>query len=385
MMLHDEGPCFCPRALRASILLTHYGSHARPAKPWGTCVTRLEPQRRCVASLHPARECRCRYYDDNFLADKAFYKRHIGDPASPTACISRGKDLVIPPWKVPSFWRKAFRNKELQGADAATRTREGIVFFAGDLGFRRLKGYSHDLRQRTHALYCNPATTPVKNCTSFVYGCREEIPQTCALWRKGVKVTQHSQSYHRDLMEHTFCLAFPGDGWSSRVLDAVVHGCIPVVVEDDASMFLEGALGAAGLGFDYEAFSVRVAEGELDKLLDKLGALPPDRVVAMRRAVLRVRDYFVYKVPLAEQPRSSRHDTPAPSTISPSSQDMYNPSRDNRAALLGEGQRGQDAFLLLALALEERARSLGKLPRASADDAQRHARMLGGGAVTADA
>ena len=27
-MLHDEGPCFCPRALRPSILLTHYGYYA---------------------------------------------------------------------------------------------------------------------------------------------------------------------------------------------------------------------------------------------------------------------------------------------------------------------------------------------------------------------
>ena len=25
MMLHDEGPCFAPRELRSSILLTHYG------------------------------------------------------------------------------------------------------------------------------------------------------------------------------------------------------------------------------------------------------------------------------------------------------------------------------------------------------------------------
>ena len=27
--------------------------------------------------------------------------------------------------------------------------------------------------------------------------------------------------YHHELKQHTFCLAFPGDGWSSRVLDAV--------------------------------------------------------------------------------------------------------------------------------------------------------------------
>ena len=32
MMLHDEGPCFCPAQIRTSILLTHYGYYASPAK-----------------------------------------------------------------------------------------------------------------------------------------------------------------------------------------------------------------------------------------------------------------------------------------------------------------------------------------------------------------
>ena len=43
MMLHDEGPCFCPRELRSSILLTHYGYWSKSPRPWGT------------------------YYDDNFM------------------------------------------------------------------------------------------------------------------------------------------------------------------------------------------------------------------------------------------------------------------------------------------------------------------------------
>ncbi len=51
---------------------------------------------------------------------------------------------------------------------------------------------------------------------------------------------------------------------------------------------------------------------------------------------MQVRDYFVYK-------------------------DAYAPYTYQRKALLETGRRGQDAFLLLALALEARARSLGKL------------------------
>jgi hypothetical protein len=157
-MLHDEGPCFCPRALRPSILLTHYGYYAAKPRPWGT------------------------FADDNFLLDRGFYARHLGDPAAPTPCFERGKDLVIPPWKPPTFWKRALRDAALAAAatpiaslaaaptdaaaaaptDAASaaapaaapaaelpapQRRPKLVFFAGDLGFNRLGGYSRDLRQ----------------------------------------------------------------------------------------------------------------------------------------------------------------------------------------------------------------------------------------------
>ena len=61
-----------------------------------------------------------------------------------------------------------------------------------------------------------------------------------------------------------------GDGWSSRVLDAVVHGCIPVVIQDESEMFFEGAFTASGLPIDYSDFSVRLLEAELPDLVTKL-------------------------------------------------------------------------------------------------------------------
>ena len=71
MMLHDEGPCFAPRELRTNILLTHYGYWSASPRPWGT------------------------YYDDNFMQDPAFYRRHIGDPKKPTPCFARGQASYI--------------------------------------------------------------------------------------------------------------------------------------------------------------------------------------------------------------------------------------------------------------------------------------------------
>ena len=328
LMLHDEGPCFCPRDIRPSILLTHYGYWASPARPWGT------------------------FDDDNFLLDRRFYSRHLGDAARPTPCFDRDKDVVIAPWKRPGFWRDALGDPTLRSTaaamphrpdlGAAPARRPKLVFFAGDLGFNRLGGYSRDLRQRAHALFCDPTRTKKRDCTPVAYHkpcdceCRKDIPITCAKWAPGVTITTHSPRYHDSLKEHTFCLAFPGDGWSSRVLDAVTHGCIPVVVEDASAMFFEGAFGLAGLPLDYANFSVRLAEAELPQLVQRLRAIPPAAVAAMQRAVLWVRDYFVYK-------------------------DMYNPNADDRAELLASGRRGQDAFLLLTKALEARARALGRL------------------------
>jgi hypothetical protein len=315
MMLHDEGPCFAPRELRSSILLTHYGYYDPHPRPWGT------------------------YYDDNFMQDPGFYARHIGNPKQPTPCFARGRDIVIPPWKTPSFWTGAFElvrrtRKSIQ------RVRRGLVFFAGDLGLNRLPGYSHDLRQWAYSMFCDPRTTAKRDCTPYVYGCRKEFPMNCSRWEPGVSIRLHSTRYHDELMDHTFCLAFPGDGWSSRVLDAVVHGCIPVVVQDQSEMFFEGSFASAGLPLDYANFSVRLLEKDLPDLVRVLRAVPQPEVLRMRKAVLWLRDYFVYK-------------------------DMFTPDASERARLLGLGRPGQDAFLLLALNLEARARALGRMPGGS--------------------
>ena len=330
MMLHDEGPCFCPRDIRPAMLLTHYGYYSKTPRPWGT------------------------YYDDNFMQDPSFYDRYLGDAKRPTPCFKRGKDIVISPWKTPEFWRKALADPALRGRDAATRPRSGLVFFAGDLGFNRLPGYSHDLRQIAHALFCDPRRGK-RDCTPVAGGkCRKDMPMNCSGWVPGVTITTHSSRYHDSLKEHTFCLAFPGDGWSSRVLDGITHGCIPVVIQDESEMFFEGSFADAGLPIDYANFSIRLSEAELPQLVQRLRAVPPERVVALRRAGLWVRDYFIYK-------------------------DMFNPKADERRGLLATGRPKQDAFLLLALALESRARTLGKL-RDAPNWRERNRALLGYGA-----
>ena len=185
-------------------------------------------------------------------------------------------------------------------------------------------------------MFCNPHHTTKRGCTPIIRECRKDMPLNCSRWVPGVTIQTHSGRYHQELLEHTFCLAFPGDGWSSRVLDAVVHGCIPVIVQDDSAMFFEGIFDLVGAGMDYSDFSLRVPESELPRLLEHLDAVSPARLAKLQTAVIRARDYFVYK-------------------------DVWSRYRYMRAEIMSRGRAGQDAFLMLALGLEARARRLGAL------------------------
>ena len=50
-----------------------------------------------------------------------------------------------------------------------------------------------------------------------------------------------------------------GDGWSSRSEDAILHGCIPVVIMDNVHAVFESIL-------DWDLFSVRIKESMLEHL-----------------------------------------------------------------------------------------------------------------------
>lgn len=49
---------------------------------------------------------------------------------------------------------------------------------------------------------------------------------------EGVEVTSlRSGNYHEELASSLFCGVFPGDGWSGRMEDSILQGCIPVVIQ----------------------------------------------------------------------------------------------------------------------------------------------------------
>ena len=66
----------------------------------------------------------------------------------------------------------------------------------------------------------------------------------------------------------------------TRFEDAILNGCVPVVVMDDVDVALEGYL-------DVNALSIRHPRSEMHSLVETLRSIPPKRVTALRVAGAR--------------------------------------------------------------------------------------------------
>ncbi len=81
--------------------------------------------------------------------------------------------------------------------------------------------------------------------------------------------------------------AAPGDGWSSRFEDCILHGAVPVIIQDDVDTSFATML-------DMDAISIRIAEKDCHLLPEVLLAVTPERFKAMQLAVSKVWHRFVY-------------------------------------------------------------------------------------------
>ena len=86
----------------------------------------------------------------------------------------------------------------------------------------------------------------------------------------------------------TFCLAPRGDtGSSRRIYDAIMAGCIPILVADDIALPFTTTL-------DWHTFSLRVDEAAAEGLVPYLRAMPQPRIAALRAGVRRARDQLLF-------------------------------------------------------------------------------------------
>ncbi|KAG6493187.1 hypothetical protein ZIOFF_048164 [Zingiber officinale] len=187
----DEGACYAPKEIWNSTMLVHWGN------------TNSKHNHSTTA-----------YWADNW--DPI--------PSSKTGthpCFDPEKDLVLPAWKRPepgAIWAKLWARPR--------KERTTLFYFNGNLGPAYENGrpedtYSMGIRQKLAEEF---GSTPNK---AGKFG-RQHTPN--------VTVTNiRSSKYYDDVASSIFCGVLPGDGWSGRLEDSILQGCIPVIIQKSSS------------------------------------------------------------------------------------------------------------------------------------------------------
>ena len=122
----------------------------------------------------------------------------------------------------------------------------------------------------------------------------EEIHITAVHPREGMgsreKATKYAKTYREDFLNSKFCLCPPGWAtWTPRLYEALLLGCVPVVVADDNALPYARTL-------DYSKFSVHIAEKHATKLRTILKAAEK-QIDQLRQGMKDVWANFVYNSP----------------------------------------------------------------------------------------
>ncbi|CAI7895338.1 unnamed protein product [Closterium sp. NIES-54] len=240
----DEGACSAPKDVFNGIMLSHWGN-TMAAHNHSTTAYLLDSWHDIPPSLRG---------------------RH--------PCFDPLKDVVMPAFKPPNV---AHLRGRLWLNPVEQRKR--LFFFGGNLGLNFSNGrpeanYSMGIRQRV-ALYF--ASQPNRH------------GHVGLLSRPDVLVLPGPvPDYALQLSQARFCGVFPGDGFSARMEDSLLHGCIPCIIQDGIELPFENFL-------DYPSFAVRIAEADIPNLVTVLNSFSSRQVRAMQRAASLVWMRWFYR------------------------------------------------------------------------------------------
>lgn len=240
----DEGACYAPKEIWNSMMLVHWGN------------TNSKHNHSTTA-----------YWADNW--DKIPSDRRGNHP-----CFDPAKDLVLPAWKHPDV--TALSAKLWSRPRGKRKT---LFYFNGNLG---------------------PAFTSGRPETTYSMGIRQKLADEFGStpnkegklgkqYAEDVIVTSlRSNNYHEDIANSTFCGVLPGDGWSGRMEDSVLQGCIPVVIQDGIFLPYENVL-------NYESFAVRIREDEIPNLIKILQGINESEIEFKLANVQKIWQRFLYR------------------------------------------------------------------------------------------
>ncbi|PSC76174.1 exostosin-like glycosyltransferase [Micractinium conductrix] len=226
LSVHDEGSCWVPAVLRPATILSHWGRTNFPHVS-GTG-----------------------YWPDNYTADSQHPvwqpEGHVGKLGD-FPCYNPDKDLILPPMMSPH----KLQESPLMGAP--TRERSILGFFKGRT-------------QQANPAYSRGTRQFLENLTRDEGWWDEH-----KIWFGEHGPPGESLSYSEFLASSIFCFAMMGDGWAARYEYAVLHGCIPVIIQDDVEMAWHSLL-------DVPEYSVRIAQKDMARIPEILKAIKPDEI-----------------------------------------------------------------------------------------------------------
>ncbi|KAJ9511254.1 hypothetical protein QJQ45_017152, partial [Haematococcus lacustris] len=271
---HDEGACWAPRVITDnSIILTHWGrmdaNHTSNTAYGGLWLGSCSGVGAGIGVGGWVGEGYCLQAEGYSLGTAV-----LSDPgapplhrcqhhaASPSWLPLFTQDLVIPSWKPPHH----FKASPLMGA--LPLERDVLFYFKGDVGKSRLKWYSRHIRQ---TLYTLSIKEQWREKYTIMIGDRNDLPPGYSEW----------------LARSKYCLVAPGDGWSGRMEDAILHGCVPVIIMDRVHAVFETILNV-------DQFAVHITEAQMAQLPTILLSIPDDKWQRMQRRITRIWHRYAY-------------------------------------------------------------------------------------------
>ncbi|KAG2485167.1 hypothetical protein HYH03_016057 [Edaphochlamys debaryana] len=186
-------------------------------------------------------------------------------------CYRPEKDVVTPnylhtAWVQPDTYSRVWKVEELpDGNRKVTRRtdaepRETTLFFAGYVKPDMV--YSQGVRQTLHRMFKKGGKHD------------PEGPNK----RPDYKVSEPVYNAVDQMIHSKFCLAPMGAGWGIRLAEAMVTGCVPVIVQDHVYQALWDVL-------PYEEFSIRISRAELHDLVNILDDVTPEQLKKLQAGV----------------------------------------------------------------------------------------------------
>jgi len=113
--------------------------------------------------------------------------------------------------------------------------------------------------------------------------------------------TEHPTTYYEDMQRAVFCLCPLGWApWSPRLVEAVIFGCIPVIIADDIVLPFADAI-------PWEEIGVFVAEEEVPKLDTILTSISPELILRKQRLLANPSMKQAMLFPQPAQPGDAFH------------------------------------------------------------------------------